>query len=102
MLGTRGVRLGVIKPGLYAMQVRALMQAADQVADEGYEPIVEVMIPLTVTREELALARGWVEGVLVEHSTRLKEVERIQELEQTADEVAIKARVAALRSQRVN
>ena len=73
MLGTRGVRLGVIKPGLYAMQVRALMQAADQVADEGYEPIVEVMIPLTVTREELALARGWVEGVLVEHSTRLRE-----------------------------
>ena len=73
MLGTRGVRLGVIKPGLYAMQVRALMQAADQVADEGYEPIVEVMIPLTVTREELALARGWVEGVLVEHLTRLKE-----------------------------
>ena len=28
MLGTRGVRLGVIKPGLYAMQVRALMEAA--------------------------------------------------------------------------
>lgn len=73
MLGTRGVRLGVIKPGLYAMQVRALMQAADQVADEGYEPIVEVMIPLTVTREELALARSWVEGVLVEHSARLKD-----------------------------
>ncbi len=72
MLGTRGVRLGVIKPGLYAMQVRALMQAADQVADEGYEPVVEVMIPLTVTREELALARSWVEGVLFEHSTRLK------------------------------
>ncbi|NDF88352.1 MAG: pyruvate, phosphate dikinase, partial [Actinobacteria bacterium] len=73
MLGTRGVRLGVIKPGLYAMQVRALMQAADQVADEGYEPIVEVMIPLTVTREELALARSWVDGVLFEHATRLKE-----------------------------
>ena len=72
MLGTRGVRLGVIKPGLYAMQVRALMQAADQVASEGYQPIVEVMIPLTVTREELALARSWVESVLVEHSTRPK------------------------------
>ena len=72
MLGTRGVRLGVIKPGLYAMQVRALMQAADQVAAEGYEPIIEVMIPLTVTREELALARSWVEGVLVEHSHRPK------------------------------
>ncbi len=73
MLGTRGVRLGVIKPGLYAMQVRALMQAADQVADEGFEPIVEVMIPLTVTREELALSRSWVEGVLFEHSARLKD-----------------------------
>ncbi|NCX31332.1 MAG: pyruvate, phosphate dikinase, partial [Actinobacteria bacterium] len=36
MLGTRGVRLGVIKPGLYAMQVQALMEAADQVAGEGY------------------------------------------------------------------
>ena len=72
MLGTRGVRLGVIKPCLYAMQVRVLMQAADQVASEGYQPIVEVMIPLTVTREELALARSWVESVLVEHSTRPK------------------------------
>ena len=72
MLGTRGVRLGVIKPGLYAMQVRALMQAADQVASEGYKSIVEVMIPLTVTREELALARSWVESVLVEHSMRPK------------------------------
>ncbi|NDD18282.1 MAG: pyruvate, phosphate dikinase, partial [Acidimicrobiia bacterium] len=41
MLGTRGVRLGVIKPGLYAMQVQALMEAADQVAGEGYQPVVE-------------------------------------------------------------
>ena len=76
MLGTRGVRLGVVKPGLYAMQVRALMQAADEVAAEGYEPVVEVMIPLTVTREELALARSWVEAVLVEYATRPK-VKRI-------------------------
>ncbi|MGA0180595.1 MAG: pyruvate, phosphate dikinase [Ilumatobacteraceae bacterium] len=66
MLGTRGVRLGVMKPGLYAMQVRALMQAAEQVADEGLEPIVEVMIPLTVSDDELSLARGWVEDVLSE------------------------------------
>jgi pyruvate,orthophosphate dikinase len=66
MLGTRGVRLGVIKPGLYAMQVRALMEAARQrVADGGY-PIVEIMIPLTVSREELALARGWVEDAVAE------------------------------------
>jgi pyruvate,orthophosphate dikinase len=61
MLGTRGVRLGVIKPGLYAMQVRALMEAALDRVEAGGHPIVEIMIPLTVTREELALARSWVE-----------------------------------------
>jgi pyruvate,orthophosphate dikinase len=70
MIGTRGVRLAVIKPGLYAMQVRALMEAADEVAAKGYEPIVEIMIPLTVTREELALARGWVEEVLSDINSR--------------------------------
>ena len=70
MLGTRGVRLGVIKPGLYAMQVRALMEAADDVAAKGYEPIVEIMIPLTVTKEELALARSWVEDVLADINSR--------------------------------
>jgi pyruvate,orthophosphate dikinase len=70
MLGTRGVRLGVIKPGLYAMQVRALMEAADEVAAKGYEPIVEIMIPLTVTKEELALARSWVEEVLADINSR--------------------------------
>ena len=61
MLGTRGVRLGVVKPGLYAMQVRALMEAAIDLRKRGKNPIVEIMIPLTVTREEMALARGWVE-----------------------------------------
>jgi pyruvate,orthophosphate dikinase len=66
MLGTRGVRLGVIKPGLYAMQVRALMEAARQRVAAGGNPVVEIMIPLTVTREELALARSWVEEAVAE------------------------------------
>jgi len=64
MLGTRGVRLGVIKPGLYSMQVRALMEAAVQRVADGGKPVIEIMIPLTVTREELALARGWVEAAV--------------------------------------
>jgi pyruvate,orthophosphate dikinase len=64
MLGTRGVRLGVLKPGLYAMQVRALMEAAVLRAEAGGHPVVEVMIPLTVTREEMALARSWVEEAI--------------------------------------
>jgi pyruvate,orthophosphate dikinase len=66
MLGTRGVRLGVIKPGLYAMQVRALMEAAAERAAGGGAPIVEIMIPLTVTREEMALARSWVTKAVAE------------------------------------
>jgi pyruvate,orthophosphate dikinase len=61
MIGTRGVRLGVVKPGLYAMQVKALMAAAAKLRKKGKNPIVEVMIPLTVTRDELALARSWVQ-----------------------------------------
>ncbi len=72
MLGTRGVRLGVVKPGLYAMQVRALMEAAaDRVAAKG-NPIVEIMIPLTVTREEMAEARSWVEQAIEETTKGLK------------------------------
>ena len=62
MIGTRGVRLGVVKPGLYAMQVRALLRAAATLRKKGKNPIVEVMIPLTVTRDELALARSWVQA----------------------------------------
>ena len=61
MLGTRGVRLGVIKPGLYAMQVRALMEAAQDRVRAGGHPVIEIMIPLTVSGPELALARSWVE-----------------------------------------
>ena len=66
MLGTRGVRLGVVKPGLYAMQVRALMEAVKAREQAGGNPIVEVMIPLTVSLPELALARSWVEEGMAE------------------------------------
>ncbi len=72
MLGTRGVRLGVVKPGLYAMQVRALMEAATELRMKGKNPIVEVMIPLTVNREELQLARGWVEDAIAKATKGLK------------------------------
>ncbi len=72
MLGTRGVRLGVLKPGLYAMQVRALMEAAAaRVAKKG-KPVVEIMIPLTVSREELALARSWAVDAVAEATKGVK------------------------------
>ncbi len=72
MLGVRGVRLGVLKPGLYAMQVRALIEAAVERQRAGGKPIVEVMIPLTISREELRLARGWVAGAVAEATRGLK------------------------------
>jgi pyruvate,orthophosphate dikinase len=71
MLGTRGVRLGVVKPGLYAMQVRALMEAAAERVAAGGTPVVEIMIPLTVTREELGLARRWVEDAVAKAASGL-------------------------------
>jgi len=46
MLGTRGVRLGMLIPGLYKMQVRAIFEAACRCADEGLDVRPEVMIPL--------------------------------------------------------
>jgi pyruvate,orthophosphate dikinase len=60
MLGTRGCRLGIIKPGLYRMQVRALMQAAVDRKRAGGNPVVEIMIPLIVSEPELALLEQWV------------------------------------------
>jgi pyruvate,orthophosphate dikinase len=60
MLGTRGCRLGIIKPGLYRMQVRAIMEAAVERVRAGGDPQVEIMIPLIVAKAELALLEQWV------------------------------------------
>jgi pyruvate,orthophosphate dikinase len=72
MLGTRGVRLGVIKPGLYAMQVRALMEAAAARVKAGGTPVIEIMIPLTITRAELTMARGWCEDAIAVAQAKTK------------------------------
>ncbi|HKA05590.1 MAG TPA: pyruvate, phosphate dikinase [Acidimicrobiales bacterium] len=77
MLGTRGVRLGVVKPGLYAMQVRALMEAAAERVAKGGKPVVEIMIPLTVTREEMHEARGWVESAIAEATAGAKKKPKV-------------------------
>ena len=66
MIGTRGVRLGVVRPGLYEMQVRALCKAAAELFARGKRPHVEIMIPLVVDAEELRIARSWVHDVLDE------------------------------------
>ena len=66
MLGLRGVRLGIIKPGLYAMQVRAIVEAAAAVKKEGGDPQVEIMIPLVATAPELQQMRAELEPVAAE------------------------------------
>ncbi|MEX1143923.1 MAG: putative PEP-binding protein, partial [Acidimicrobiia bacterium] len=66
MLGTRGVRLGVLKPGLYRTQVRALLEAAAERKAAGGDPQVEIMIPLSVSEPELSLAVSWVREVAEE------------------------------------
>jgi pyruvate,orthophosphate dikinase len=61
MLGLRGVRLGILKPGLYAMQVRAIAEAACEVRSGGGDPKVEIMIPLVATAPELRQTRDELE-----------------------------------------
>jgi pyruvate,orthophosphate dikinase len=73
MLGTRGVRLGVLKPGLYAMQVRALMEAAAERVKKGGHPVIEIMVPLTITRPELTMAREWCEAAIEEAQKEAKQ-----------------------------
>ncbi len=61
MLGHRGCRLGITFPEIYEMQVRALFEAACDVAALGGEaPVPEVMIPLVATRKELEILKALV------------------------------------------
>ncbi|MFZ0725242.1 MAG: pyruvate, phosphate dikinase [Desulfobacterales bacterium] len=62
MLGLRGVRLGIHIPELTSMQVRAVFEAACEVAREGIAVHPEVMIPLTSHVNELKVQRGLLEA----------------------------------------
>ncbi len=70
MLGTRGVRLGILYPEIYEMQVHAIMRAAKAV-DEPPHP--EIMIPLVAYEHELEIARELVVAVGNEHGMRERE-----------------------------
>ena len=67
MLGTRGVRLGVMEPEVYEMQVRAIARAARAVHERsGRTPKLEIMIPLVAYERELELVRDRVVSVAEE------------------------------------
>jgi pyruvate,orthophosphate dikinase len=72
MLGTRGVRLGLVHPEIYEMQVRAIFRATRAVRERtGRAPRVEIMIPLVAYSRELVLARELVLRVGIEEGAEL-------------------------------
>ncbi|RPF22201.1 pyruvate, phosphate dikinase [Myceligenerans xiligouense] len=66
MLGLRGVRLGLVVPGLVAMQVRAVAEAAVARTRAGGTPRPEIMVPLVGGVEELELLRTEIDAVLAD------------------------------------
>jgi pyruvate,orthophosphate dikinase len=87
MLGTRGVRLGILFPELYEMQVRALFAAAAKV--EGAR--VEVMVPLVAYERELVVTRALIERVAAETGVENAKIGTMMELPRAcliADDIA--------------
>ena len=66
MLGLRGVRLGLVIPGLFAMQVRAIAEAAAECARAGGNPKPEIMVPLVGAVQELETVRAEAEKIIAE------------------------------------
>ncbi|MFF1325934.1 MULTISPECIES: pyruvate, phosphate dikinase [Streptomyces] len=66
MLGLRGVRLGLVIPGLFTMQVRAIAEAAAARKNAKGDPRAEIMIPLVGTVQELEIVREEADQVIAE------------------------------------
>ncbi|MEI2774719.1 MAG: pyruvate, phosphate dikinase [Tetrasphaera sp.] len=66
MLGLRGVRLGLVIPGLFDLQVRAIAEATVQLKKEGKDPQPEIMVPLIGSVRELQIVRDRAEKILAE------------------------------------
>ncbi|MHA6620572.1 pyruvate, phosphate dikinase [Pseudonocardia sp. DLS-67] len=70
MLGLRGVRLGLLVPGLYAMQVRAIAEATAERRNAGGAPVVEIMVPLVGSVMELHLIRDEIDQIIADIAER--------------------------------
>src|SRR3954454_24484842 len=64
MLGLRGVRLGLVIPGLFALQVRAIAEAAAECRKSGKDPKPEIMVPLVGAVQELEVVKEEAEQIL--------------------------------------
>ncbi|MDO4259974.1 MAG: pyruvate, phosphate dikinase [Actinomycetaceae bacterium] len=69
MLGLRGVRLGIYLPGLFALQMRALCEAAAELVAAGKDPRPEIMVPLVGSIRELQLIREEGEAIIAAVAT---------------------------------
>src|SRR4051812_2599546 len=74
MLGLRGVRLGIVIPGLIVMQARAILEAAATRLKAGGDTLPEIMIPLVASVRELDIVKGRIEEV----ATRVQEEQGIE------------------------
>ena len=70
MLGLRGVRLGLVVPGLFGLQVRAIAEAAAIRMKDGGNPKVEIMVPLVGSVMELHLIRDESDLIVAEIAER--------------------------------
>jgi pyruvate,orthophosphate dikinase len=70
MLGLRGVRLGIVIPGLFALQIRAIAEAYAARKAAGGDPRAEIMVPLIGSIRELHLVREQALGILKEVSDK--------------------------------
>ena len=99
MLGHRGCRLGITYPEIYRMQVRAIMEAACELAKKGQKIIPEIMIPLVGHVKELIFTKKHAEevcqSVLKKHKVRMQyligTMIEIPRAALTADEIAKEA-----------
>ncbi|WP_343910276.1 pyruvate, phosphate dikinase [Nocardioides aquiterrae] len=64
MLGLRGVRIGLVIPGLFDLQARAIAEATAERIAAGGDPRPEIMVPLVASERELALIRAQLEAVV--------------------------------------
>jgi pyruvate,orthophosphate dikinase len=78
MLGLRGVRLGLVIPGLFAMQARAVLEAAVIRVEAGGDPRAEIMVPLVGAVQELESIVEMIKGVAEEvHETSGVKIEHL-------------------------
>jgi pyruvate,orthophosphate dikinase len=64
MLGHRGVRLGITYPEIYEMQIRAILEAAMQCANDGVEIQPEIMVPQVITLQEIVHVKRTVDEIV--------------------------------------